>query len=796
MGLETYHKKRDFKVTPEPRGRVHRAAGGQYVIQKHAARRLHYDLRLELDGVMKSWAVTRGPSLVPGDKRLAIHVEDHPIEYNTFEGTIPEGEYGGGTVLIGDQGRWYPDGDPNASYAKGRLTFTLEGKKLKGQWHLVRMRPQGQKQRQDTWLLIKSHDEAATTPHDPDILEDEPLSVVSGRSIEEIAEGRGGRRVWRSNRNIAAKEKRTKLVDKTATRAKRTGSAVARRSNARARRAAPTRKAKSTGKSKTDPLPDFIAPALATLRADAPTGAGWLHEIKLDGYRIEARLDRGEVRLLTRKGLDWTGKFPNIAAAVANLPADTALIDGELVVEDAAGISSFSALQSDLKAGRRDRFVYYVFDLLHLDGADLTRLPLLDRKAALARLQAKAKRNGPIRLSEHIEETGSLVLQRACQMQLEGIVSKRRDSPYVSGRAGSWIKTKCSNRQEFVVIGYAPSSVLRSAVGALIIGYRERGKLRYAGRVGTGYTHEVAKDLWRRLHPLRIARSPIDPPPPQERGRRDIVWVEPKVVIEASFRDWTADHLVRQAAFKGVREDKPAEEVVRETAPMPARASVARKTSKPTAQPRARAPGRGGRSSGGKEGVRLTHPDRVYWVDVGVTKQDLADYYRAVWDWMAPHVVGRALALVRCPEGTKGQCFFQKHASAGLNEKALRTVIDSKGRQVIGVDDLEGLLSLVQAGVLEIHVRGALLERLEVCDRIVFDLDPGEGVDWPAIVAAAREVRERLAALKLESFVKLTGGKGLHVLLPIEGADWESAKAFAQSIALAMAADDPGRYVA
>ena len=822
MGLQVYHKKRDFAVTPEPRGRTQRGKGGRYVIQKHAARRLHYDLRLELDGVMKSWAVTRGPSLVPGEKRLAIHVEDHPIEYNTFEGTIPQGQYGGGTVMIWDRGHWYPEGDAHEDYRKGHLNFVLDGDKLKGRWHLVRMHKRPN-ERQDPWLLIKGDDEAARGASAPDILEEQSRSAASGRTMEEIAEGRGGKRVWQSNRSETPRKAAKPLAQKTAEPARRKSTAATPRSTRAPRRpTAPAKRSRSAkksasakngkaarkskaGKAKSgDALPDFVPPALATLRATPPSGADWLHEVKFDGYRIQARLDHGEVRLLTRKGLDWAHRFPNIGAAVAELPAATALLDGELIVEDDVGISSFSALQTNLKAGRRDRFVYYVFDLLHLDGADLTRLPLTERKAPLARLLGRTRRSGPIRLSEHFDDDGSLVLRQACQLKLEGIVSKRGDALYVSGRSENWIKAKCANQQEFVVLGYAPSAVLPDAVGALIAGYYEQGKLRYGGRIGTGYSRAVAKDLWGRLHPLAIDRPPIDMPP-QERRRRDVVWVEPKVVIEANFRDWTADRLVRQAAFKGVREDKPAKEVTRETPAMAARTGIAKRTSRhPTASTRkTRTTNVGnrkvsagtGKRRGAHDDVRLTHPDRVYWVDVGVTKQDLADYYRAVWDWMAPHVVGRPLALVRCPEGTAGQCFFQKHASAGLSEKVLRSVIDSNGRQVIGIDDLDGLMSLVQAGVLEIHVRGARLDRLDICDRIVFDLDPGEGVPWSTTVAAARDVRERLAALKLESFVKLSGGKGLHVVLPIDGADWDGAKAFAQAVALAMAADEPERYV-
>ncbi|HEY4403523.1 MAG TPA: DNA ligase D [Xanthobacteraceae bacterium] len=793
MGLQVYRKKRDFDVTAEPRGRTQRGEGGRYVIQKHAATRLHYDLRLELDGVMKSWAVTRGPSLVAGEKRLAIHVEDHPIEYNTFEGTIPKGQYGGGTVMIWDRGHWEPEGDPHKDYKKGRLDFVLDGEKLKGRWHLVRMRKRAN-ERQDPWLLIKSDDAAARSARDEDVLEEEPLSAASGRSMEEIAQGRGGSRVWHSNRGGAEKAEKVPKASgkKNAEPAGRLGAAAAHRGVTRVprRAAAPAKKsAKKAAKKKSrgDPLPDFVPPALATLRAAPPASPGWLHEVKFDGYRIQARLDRGEVRLLTRKGLDWADKFPNIAAAVAQLPAETALLDGELVVEGENGVSSFSALQGDLKSDRRDRFVYYVFDLLHLEGVDLTQSPLTERKTALAGVLRGEKQRGPIRLSEHFDDEGALVLQQACRMQLEGIVSKRPEAPYVSGRSESWIKTKCANRQELVVVGYAPSSVLRNAIGALVVGYHEDGKLRYGGRIGTGFSQSTAKELWGRLQPLKADRPPIDPPPPQERLRRDVVWVAPKMVIEASFRDWTADRLVRQAAFKGVREDKPAKEVARETPAMPAKTVVTKKSAKRPSPPR---------KSASADEVHLTHPDRVYWVDVGVTKQDLADYYRAVWDWMAPQIVGRPLSLVRCPEGTKGQCFFQKHASAGLSDKTLHTVIDTKGRQVIAVDDLEGLISLVQAGVLEIHVRGAMIESLDVCDRIVIDLDPGEGIDWPAMVAAARDVRERLDALELESFVKLSGGKGLHVVLPIDGADWERAKTFAQALALAMAADEPNRYLA
>jgi bifunctional non-homologous end joining protein LigD len=814
VGLQVYRKKRKFDATPEPRGRAGRSKGNTFVVQKHAARRLHYDFRLELDGVMKSWAVTRGPSLDPGEKRLAVHVEDHPIEYNSFEGTIPQGQYGGGTVMIWDRGKWFPEYDPHKGLQKGHLEFRLEGEKLHGRWHLVRMHGR-RGETKEPWLLIKAKDEAAREPGSPDILEEAPRSVISGLTIPEIAEGKGKKRVWHSNRSVQEN------VRAGATR----GVAPARKASRSPRGAAA--KGKGTGKkAKTDedikaggaPLPNFVPPALATMRARAPDDAGWVHEIKFDGYRIQARLDRGKVRLLTRKGLDWTDKFPDVAAAVAKLPATTALVDGEVVVEDANGVSSFSALQAALSARARDRFTYYVFDLLHQDGRDLTALPLVERKAQLQRL-VHGKAN-TIRYSEHFDSDGSLVLREARKMALEGIVSKRKNAPYRSGRSDAFLKIKCANAQELVVGGYSLSAAMPRAIGALVTGYYDDGRLVYAGRVGTGFTHTTARDLWKRLHALETGKPPFDDIPASERRRRDIAWVAPKTVIEAEFRGWTADGILRQAAFKGVREDKPPREVVREIAvaadgepsssgeatKIAAGASkpMTRKT-KPAAKTRAKKPAaksRGGAAATGRDppeqngAVRFTHPDRVYWADAGVTKQNLADYYRAVWEWMAPHVAGRPLSFLRCPDGTAGQCFFQKHASAGLDEKYLRSVIDKKRRQILAVDDLDGMLSLVQAGVLEVHVRGSRMDRLDLCDRIVFDLDPGEGVGWSGLIAAARDVRERLAAIKLESFVKLTGGKGLHVVLPVAGADWDTAKTFAQAVAMAMGADEPKRYVA
>jgi bifunctional non-homologous end joining protein LigD len=488
--------------------------------------------------------------------------------------------------------------------------------------------------------------------------------------------------------------------------------------------------------------------------------------------------------LLTRRGLDWTQKFPAIAEAIATLPAKAALIDGELVVEGDDGVSSFSLLQQDLKDGRHDRMVLYAFDLLHLDGSDLKPQPLHARKQALARLLAKARQGGPLRLSESLTEPGPTLLKHACRMGLEGIVSKLADAAYHSGRGRDWIKTKCSDRQELVVAGFAPSSADAHAVGALVLGYYDGGKLRYAGRTGTGFSHTSARELYRKLKALKRATSALRPVPKEERGARAPIWVSPELVAEVDFHGWTHGDRVRQASFQGLREDKPAMQVVREDKAIAAKAQAPVKRSPPARNAKAIV-----------GGVTLSHPDRVYWQDAGVSKRDLAEFYAQIWQWMRPHVVGRPIALLRCPEGAAGQCFFQKHAAAGIATEHLH-LIPEKGDKIISIDDLAGLISLVQAGVLEIHTRGTTADDRERADRLVFDLDPGPGTGWKDVVAAAREVRERLARLKLKSFVKTSGGKGLHVVLPVKPTPWDKAKDFCHAVAASMAADDPDRYVA
>ncbi|RDV01925.1 DNA ligase D [Undibacter mobilis] len=793
-GLKTYRGKRRFGVTAEPKGKVARKRGHAYVIQKHAATRLHYDLRLELDGVMKSWAVTRGPSLVPSEKRLAVEVEDHPIDYNKFEGTIPKGEYGGGTVMVWDRGTWQPHDDPHKGLKKGHLAFDLEGAKLHGAWHLVRLRKRPGEKR-NNWLLIKSDDEEARAPRDKDILKEADFSIKTGRSMDEIAQGKRAtanekstmkkvltatQRKMAALKNPGAKKTRTKAAS---------AQLVQKHDTLSDRKASPLKGAKRAA------LPGFVAPCLATLADKAPDSAHWIHEIKFDGYRLQARLSRGKVKLMTRKGLDWTRKFTAIADAIAELDVDSALIDGELVVEGDDGVTSFSLLQEELKSGRQNQLVYYVFDLLHLDGRDLRPLPLSDRKEALAQLIKRAPNSSPLRFSESIAERGPILLKHACQLGLEGIISKRDDAAYHSGRGHDWIKTKCTSRQELVIAGFVPSTADAYAVGALVLGFHDKGKLVYAGRTGTGFTHLASRELYKKLKTLKRERTPFATVPAEERGVRTPIWVEPKLVAEVDFHGWTHGDRIRQASYQGLREDKTAADVVRED--KPANKTIAAK-SRTTARKRS-APVKKRASKDSKNatvgGIALSHPDRVYWEDAGVTKRDLAEYYKDVWTWMAPHVAGRPISLLRCPEGASGQCFFQKHAAAGIATEHLH-LVPEKGDKIISVDNLGGLLSLVQAGVLEVHTRGTTVDDRENADRLVFDLDPGPGTTWKDVVAAARDVHERLDALKLKNFLKTSGGKGLHIVLPVAPTPWNKAKEFAQALAQAMAADDPDLYVA
>ncbi|MDB5513168.1 MAG: ligase, partial [Enterovirga sp.] len=640
-------------------------------------------------------------------------------------------------------------------------------------------------------------------PDQPDILEEQPLSVVTGRSLDEIASDRGSA-VWQSNRAEPEAEPQPKRPAPAARKAasprqagaprrKTVKAAVADGEPDRATAPAAARAKKQAGKAA---LPSAVEPALATLVATVPEGPNWVHEIKWDGYRlIVFKTDEG-VRVTTRRGHDWTARFPGIAEAVAALPADTVILDGEAIIEGPNGTADFSALQNALsdEHGKVARTaLLYAFDLLFLDGVDLRELPLEDRKARLSGI-VPAGATGTLRLSEHIESDGGAMLRNACRLGLEGIISKRRDRPYRSGRTQDWVKIKCAERQEFVVGGYVPSTASARAVGSLVLGYYESGKLKHAGRSGTGFTADSARAIWRKLDAAARPTSPFgDRLTAAE--RRGVVWVEPVLAAEIEFRGWTGEGRLRHAAFKGLREDKNPADIVRE---MPRDAAPDPDTA-PAGSTPAPAPPRRGRVKHGAEvaGVALTHPERVLWEE-GITKQQLAEFYERIADRLLPHLVGRPLSLVRCPDGVGKSCFFQKHAWAGLGPDIKRRPIPDKDgvEEILYVEDIRGVVSLVQASVLEIHPWGSTVADVERPDRITMDLDPAEDVAWTEVIAAARDVRERLLGVGLESFVKTTGGKGLHVVVPLTPkAGWDEVKGFAQALALAMEADSPGRYL-
>jgi bifunctional non-homologous end joining protein LigD len=763
--LGEYVRKRDFAHTPEPTSSPKRTpkpsakptpapapepAGGAYAIQRHDARRLHWDLRLELDGVLKSWAVTKGPSLTVGEKRLAVRTEDHPMDYLQFEGNIPKGEYGGGSVIVWDAGRWFPEGDPHRGLAKGHLDFRLDGARLKGRWHLVRMNPR-RGERTEPWLLIKSQDEFARPRGAPEIVDEEVTSQLTGVTNQELAATADQLPAAHAVR--VASTRRGKLVLPDI--------------------------GKIAGVSKGE-LPTFVEPSLASPCDRPPSGPKWVHEIKHDGYRIQARIDGAKATLLTRKGLDWTARFPRVAPVLTRLGLKSALIDGEVVVEDEAGVTTLNNLQAELKSGRKDRFRYFVFDLMHCNGYDLTRASLTDRKELLHTIVSGLAPDSPVRFSEHLEVDGPTMLAHSCRMGLEGIVSKRTDLGYRPGRVDSWLKAKCQKSQEFVILGYVRSTAASGAVGSLVLGYYDNGKLVYAGRVGTGWSLSVASSLYTELNRIKAAKPALRDALPAG-AEKGVVWAEPRLVCAVEFRDWSDDGVILQASFKGLREDKPATEISLEEPGSPGTAGV-------------RGPRKGpGKAAAGA--VTLTHPERILWPEAGLTKQGLADYYTDIADWILPHIAGRVLSLLRCPSGTNAQCFFAKHPFAGLS-KAVRQVDVGEEEPMLALDSVEGLLSLVQAGVVEIHPWGSRADNLDHPDRLVFDLDPGEGAPWDAVIAAAGEVRDRLHARGLTSFVKTTGGKGLHVVVPVEPkAGWPEAKAFTASIAEAMAADHPDRYV-
>jgi bifunctional non-homologous end joining protein LigD len=788
--LTRYRTKRDFTKTAEPSGEESVAASARlrFVVQKHAARQLHYDLRLEWEGVFKSWAVARGPSRDPAEKRLAVEVEDHPLDYGDFEGTIPKGEYGGGTVQLWDRGFWSPEGTKSTqdAFEAGDLKFNLEGSKLTGSWVLVRMRGDRFGGKRTNWLLIK-HKDAASKAGDGDALLSEDRSVASGRSMQQIADGTGKRpkpfmlattkaakadAVWNSkNRDAPA--------DEVAPHAKPAKSRPAKPQSAKTR-AKPKLLAQ---------MPKFIEPQLAKLVERPPDLPGWGHEVKFDGYRAQLRIEKGHAVMRTRKGLDWSEKFSAIVAEAAHLP--DCIIDSEIVALDAKQLPSFAKLQAALSEEKTGELVCYAFDLLFDGKEDLRGLPLSDRKQRLEKLLA-AHGGDRIRYVAHLISNAEAVLASACKMGLEGIISKRLESAYYSGRSDSWVKAKCRAGQEVVLGGWTTEA---GTVRSLLAGVNRDGQLVYVGRIGTGYGRDVVKILLPKLQKLTREKSPFtgDNAPPKESNVR---WLKPGLLAEIEFEGWTGSGMIRQAAFKGLREDKDAAEVIAEQPtepkPMPSSKPAAKRAKKPPAS-----------TATSVYGVTLSHPDKPLWPDAGdgkpVTKMDLARYFEQVGDWMLPHLIGRPCSLVRAPNGMGKQQFFQRHAMPGMSE--LFDVVKVRGDKeaYVQIDRIEALAAVAQMGALELHPWNCAPNDPESAGRLVFDLDPAPDVKFEAVIEAAIDIRDRLEKLGLQSFCKSTGGKGLHVVTPLkvgrQAVKWPIAKNFAHLVCAQMAQDSPKKYL-
>ncbi|CAN7439928.1 DNA ligase D [Aquipseudomonas alcaligenes] len=751
-----YNRKRNFEVTSEPheagrpKGRSRAGALG-FVIQKHDARHLHYDFRLELDGTLKSWAVPKGPSLDPKDKRLAVHVEDHPLGYAEFEGSIPAGQYGAGDVIVWDRGIWQPHGDPRAAYAAGKLTFTLVGEKLSGEWSLVRTRLRGSGDKEQ-WLLIKQDDEVARPADEYDIVSAEPASVISGADVGSDAP--------------AARPRASKGAGK----------------------AAKARKGEGTEPG----MPDTLAPQLATL-VDAPPSGDWRYEIKFDGYRILARIRDGEVRLYTRNGNDWTARLPLQARDLAALDLGDSWLDGEVVVLDEDGLPSFQGLQNAFEIGRSHSILYYLFDAPYLDGRDLRQQPLEERRAALERV-LKGHKRSLLRFSQDFAASHESILESACSMSLEGVIGKRAGSPYRSARSPDWIKLKCRRRQEFVIVGYTGPKGSRSGFGALLLAVHDEpggAELRYAGRVGTGFDEARLADILGRLQAIARKDSPLTKALTASQ-RRGVHWVEPQLVAEVEFAEWTDDAIVRQAAFIALRSDKPAEQIIRE---QPRSASSLRKAPAAVAETAGQA-GEGGRQTLAK--VSISHPQRVIDDQSGTQKLELARYYADVAEWVLPHLKGRPVSLLRAPEGVGGELFFQKHAErlAIPNIRHLDPSLDPGHARLMEIDTLEALVGAVQMGAIELHTWGATSDRIERPDRLILDLDPDPKLPWKTMQEATRLTLSVLDELGLQAWLKTSGGKGMHLVVPLaRHAGWDEVKGFGKAIASFLARQLPERFV-
>lgn len=792
MNLEQYRRKRRFAQTPEPPGNEQPAAGGNlFVVQYHQARRPHYDFRLEWDGALKSWAVPKGPCLDPKEKRLAVRVEDHPIEYAQFEGVIPDGEYGAGTVIVWDSGTWEPIEPAEAGFDEGRLKFRLAGTKLRGAWALVRMRPKPS-DRSENWLLIKERDQEVVRLEEADILLSMPNSALSGRSIEEVAQHPAA--TWTAGQATPVEPPKPPKP----TQASKTAKSLK-----------PSQPPQSTPKSasaksglkraKKGPFPDWIEPQLAHLAQFTPDQEDWIHEIKFDGYRLLAQIRQGKVKLWTRRRQNWTERFPGLVRALKSLDVEDAYLDGEVVALLPNGASSFALLQTAFREGRAESLIYYVFDLLYLNSKDLRELPLWRRKETLQSLLPPAG-GGVLQFTEHFEGQGPEFFRQCCRFGLEGVISKRRDRPYRSGRNYDWLKSKCVQVDQFVVGGWTDPAGSRLGFGALVLGYYNAdGELIYAGRVGTGFSESSLLELKGQLASRARDRSPFANLSDREAGK-DFHWVEPELVAQVQFSNWTMDGLLWHPSFHGIREDVAAGEVVRRqgerATQAPVEQGVPQKASAPKSTPKSTA-SRSSRATNPLEDFRLTNPHRILYAQQGITKLDLATYYFEVSDWILPHLRQRPITLVRSPHGKQTSCFYQRHAGNGLAEAIHRVPIDKDGEveDYLMVDDLLGLMSLVQIGVVEIHIWGSRCDQPEKPDRLIFDLDPSPEVVWDTVVQSAIAIRDCLAELGLASFVKTTGGAGLHLTVPlVRRHTWEEVKQFAKDVAGEFARRQPDLF--
>jgi len=744
LDIETYNKKRDFSKTKEPKGRKLKGKGDSFVVQKHDASRLHWDFRLELDGVLKSWAVPKGPSLDPGQNRLAMRTEDHPLDYGSFEGTIPRGEYGGGTVMLWDHGRWDPDPrkDPSKTIEEGHLHFTLEGERMKGEWVMFRLKPKpGEKA--EPWMLKKVSDEYAQADNGEALVDNCVTSVTTGRTMAEIASGQD---VWRSNRG-----------GQKGGRAKKKGSALP---------------------------PKFQEPQLATLVDEVPAGTSWIHEYKYDGYRLLLAVGDGVATAWTRNGLDWSNKFNALVKAAAKLPPGS-LIDGEAVALDDKGRPSFQLLQSTLKDQKGANLAFYAFDLLVEGGKDIRKLANIERKERLAALLEGV--SPPILYGDHVIGRGEALFEEICKQGGEGIISKRASAPYRGVRTRDWLKIKCIQRQEFVIVGWSESDK-RLGFRSLLLALKEGRKLTYAGKVGTGFNAKMIHDLRERMEPLETDKAPVEVPRAERKGAH---WIKPKLVAEIAFAEFTGDGILRHPSFIALREDKPASEVVREV-PQKLRATEkkpVRKASKKSAGATAE-----------DFGIEISSPDRVIYPELGLTKKDLADYYATVEPLIMVDAANRPMTLIRCPGGRTGECFFQKHdkGTFGPNVKQI-PIKESDGdtEDYLYFDDIRGLLACVQMGTMEFHGWGSRIEKVEYPDRLVFDLDPDVGLDFAKVKAAAVRLKALLEDLGLKSFPLLSGGKGIHVVVPLDASkDWPTVKSFADRFSRAIAEAEPEMFTA